>query len=66
MASKAFSSYTVAMEFPDAEEHARAILEAVEGDYRQALENMPVLRLFGFSEDYCQKLEALLTPQGEC
>jgi len=64
-ASKAFSSYNVKMEFPDAEEHARAILEAVKGDYQTALERIPVLRLFGFAEEYCRRLEILLTPQAE-
>ena len=65
-ASKAFFSYTVGMEFPDAEEHARVILEALEGDYQTALENVYVLRAFGFSEEYCRRIEALLTQQGDC
>ena len=52
------------MEFPDAEEHARVILEAVEGDNQTALENVYVLRAFGFSEEYCCRIEALLTPTG--
>jgi hypothetical protein len=51
------------MEFPDAEEHARVILEALEGDYQTALENVYVLRAFGFSEEYCCRIEALLTPK---
>ncbi len=52
-------------EFPDAEQHAQAILESVKGDYKQALEHVNVLRAFGFSEEYCRRIEALLTPQGE-
>jgi hypothetical protein len=52
-------------DFPDAEEHAQAILEAVEGDYKQALEHIQVLREFGVSDDYCRRIEALLTPKGE-
>jgi len=54
------------MEFPDAEEHARVILEAVEGDYKQALEHIHVLQHFGFSEEYCRRIEELLTQQGDC
>ena len=56
--------YTVRMEFPDAEEHARVIIEAVEGDYQTALENVYVLRAFGFSEEYCRMIETFLTPKG--
>jgi len=52
------------MEFPDAEEHARVIIEAVEGDYQTALENVYVLRAFGFSEEYCRMIETFLTPKG--
>jgi hypothetical protein len=53
------------MKFPDAEEHARAILESARGDYQTALDRMPVLRQFGFAEDYCRELEALLCSQAE-
>jgi hypothetical protein len=52
-------------DFPDAVEHAQAILEAVEGDYKQALEHVQVLRAFGFSDEYCRRIETLLTPKGE-
>jgi hypothetical protein len=52
-------------EVPDAEEHARVILEAVRGNHKLALERVQVLRSFGFSEDYCRRIEALLTPKGE-
>jgi len=31
-------------DFPDAEENAQAILEEVDGDYKQALERIQVLR----------------------
>ena len=32
---------------------------------RQALEHIQVLQHFGFSEEYCRRIEALLTPKGE-
>jgi hypothetical protein len=53
------------MKFPDAQEHARAILESARGDCQTALDRVPVLRQFGFAEDYCRKLEALLCSQAE-
>jgi hypothetical protein len=49
---------------PDAEEHARAILEAVKGDHKLALERIQLLKLFGFSEEYCRKVGALLVAGG--
>jgi hypothetical protein len=52
-------------EFPDAEEHARAILEAARRDYKLALVFARSLRSFGFSEEYCHRIEALLTPKSE-
>jgi hypothetical protein len=52
-------------EFPNAEEHARVILEAAKGDYELALERVRVLRSFGFSEQYCRRIEALLKPRKE-
>jgi len=57
--------YNVWMKFPDAQEHACAILESARGDYQTALDRVPVLRQFGFAEDYCRKLEALLCSQTE-
>jgi len=51
--------------FPDPEEHAAAILEALKGDYRKALEWLPVYR-DEFGETYVCRLAALLTPAGEC
>jgi hypothetical protein len=52
--------------FPDPQEHAAAILEALKGDYRQALEYLPVYR-DEFGETYARQLATFLTPQGrEC
>ncbi len=51
--------------FPDPEEHAAAILEALKGDYQKALEYMPVYR-DEFGEIYARRLAMFLTPQGEC
>jgi hypothetical protein len=59
------SMYVDQPNFPAAEEHAAAILEALEGDYQTALEYMPVYR-DEFGETYARRLAALLTPQGEC
>jgi len=51
--------------FPDdVRQHAEAILEGLQGDYRMALEHMPVYREM-YGESYCRELEALLTPKGE-
>jgi hypothetical protein len=55
----------VTTEFPDAEEHTLAILTTVKGDYKLALERIPVLGLFGFSEQYCRRIAELLTPKEE-
>ena len=52
-------------DFPDAEEHARVILESAKGDYTKALEHVQALRSFGFSEEYCRRIEELLTPKRE-
>lgn len=51
--------------FPDPEEHAAAILEALKGDYQKALEYLPVYR-DEFGENYARRLATLLTPQGQC
>ncbi|MBZ5615899.1 MAG: hypothetical protein LAO23_17980 [Acidobacteriia bacterium] len=51
--------------FPDPEEHAAAILEALGGNYQKALEWLPVYR-DEFGETYARRLATLLTPQGEC
>ncbi len=51
--------------FPDPEEHAVAILEALQGDYQKALEYLPVYR-DEFGETYARRLAALLRPAGEC
>lgn len=51
--------------FPDPEEHAAAILEALGGDYQRALDYLPVYRN-EFGETYARRLAALLAPQGEC
>ncbi len=48
--------------FPNPEEHAAAILEALQGDYRKALDYLPVYR-DEFGETYARRLAALLTPQ---
>jgi hypothetical protein len=59
------SMYLDQPNFPAAEEHAAAILEALEGDYQTALEYMAVYR-DEFGENYARRLATLLTPQGEC
>jgi hypothetical protein len=51
--------------FPDPEEHAAAILEALHGDYQRALDYLPVYR-DEFGETYARRLAAFLAPQGEC
>jgi hypothetical protein len=51
--------------FPDPEEHAVAILEALKGDYRKALDYLPVYR-DEFGENYASRLARFLTPAGEC
>ena len=51
--------------FPDPEEHAAAILEALQGDYQKALDYLPVYRN-EFGEEYARRLAALLTQAGEC
>ncbi len=51
--------------FPEPEEHAAAILEALHGDYQQALGYMAVYR-DEFGENYARRLAAFLMPQGEC
>jgi len=56
---------TRASTFPDPEEHAAAILEALKGDYRKALEYLPVYR-DEFGETYASRLATFLTPAGEC
>lgn len=50
-------------DFPNAEFHAGIILDAVQGDYEMALEMIPSwVAVYG--ADYCQRLEACLTPKG--
>jgi hypothetical protein len=51
--------------FPDPEEHAVAILEALKGDYQKALDYLPMYR-DEFGETYARRLAVLLTPAGEC
>lgn len=53
------------MNSPYPAEHVYAILEALEGDYRMALEYMDVFRK-EFGDSYARRLTALLTPAGEC
>jgi len=49
--------------FPDPQDHAEAILEAVKGNYQLALNCMELYRQ-EFGETYARRLAALLTPQG--
>jgi hypothetical protein len=51
--------------FPDPAEHAAVILEALKGDYRKALEWLPVYRN-EFGEIYARRLAVFLQPAGEC
>lgn len=46
-------------------EHAEAILEAVEGEYQIALDCLDLYRQ-EYGDAYARRLEALLTPAGEC
>lgn len=55
----------VSLEFPSPKEHAAAILEAVEGEYQIALDCIDLYRQ-EYGETYARRLEALLTPAGEC
>ena len=49
--------------FPDPEEHAAVILEALKGNYQKALEYLPVYR-DEFGEIYARRLAMMLTPAG--
>lgn len=51
--------------FPDPQEHAVAILEAVKGNYQIALDCMELYRQ-EYGDRYARRLAALLTPAGEC
>jgi len=52
-------------DFLDPLAHAIVILETVEGDYRMALEHVPVWAAV-YGVEYAMQLENFLTPKGEC
>jgi hypothetical protein len=54
----------VPSDFPDAREHALVILEALDGNWQTAIDNMPVyIEQYGL--DYALRLEACFRPKGE-